>query len=96
MPAIRFDLAVEMDGGESYVVTADQRDVSRFEMTDFYTIRKHTMMRYLAWAASVRQKLGVAPLSWEQFNETCVEVGEAPSEVEALDPGKPDPKTASS
>jgi hypothetical protein len=92
--AIRFSLQVELEGGGTYVVVADQRDVSRFEMTDFYTPRKHTMLRYLAWAASVRQ--GMTGLSWEQFTAECVEVGDVKPQDEPLDPGLPDPRTESS
>lgn len=94
MGAIRFDLQVEMDGGETYAVVADQRDLSRFEQTDFYTPRKHTMIRYLAWAASVRQARTTLP--WEAFNAQCVEVGDVKPEAEPLDPGRPDPSPESS
>jgi hypothetical protein len=92
--AIKFDFKVEMDGGETYVVTADQRDVSKFEMTDFFTTRKHTMFRYLAWAASFRQ--GKTKLSWEKFSTECVEVNDSKPEGEALDPGQPDHRTVNS
>lgn len=94
MAAIRFDLEVEMEGGETYAVVADQRDVSKFEMEDFYTPRKHTMARYLAWAASRRQ--GLTKLRWDDFNGQCVEVGDVKPEDEPLDPGLPDPRTESS
>ena len=94
MGAIRFTLQVEMDGGGTYVVEADQRDLSRFEMTDFYTPRKHTMMRFLAWAASVRQKL--TPLGWEQWSGQCIEVGDVKPDDEPLDPGLPGPRIESS
>lgn len=93
---MRFDLQVEVEGddGSTYLVVADQRDVSRFEQTDFYTPRKHTMMRFLAWAASVRQ--GITSLSWDDFDARCVEVGDVKPEAEPLDPGRPDPRTESS
>lgn len=94
MAAIRFDFLVELEGGETYEVVADQRDVSRFELEDFYTPRKHTMARYLAWAASRRQ--GVTKLSWPEFNAQCVEVNDIRPEAEPLDPGQPDPRTTSS
>jgi hypothetical protein len=94
MAAIRFDCAVEMEGGATYTVTADQRDVARYECEDFYTLRKHSMLRYLAWAASTRQKL--TELSWDDFSAQCVEVGDAKPDGDALDPGRPDPRTASS
>jgi hypothetical protein len=92
--AIKFNSNVEMDDGETYVITADQRDVSKFEMEDFFTTRRHTMLRYLAWAASSRQKK--TKLSWEEFNEQCVEVGDVKPDDEALDPGLPDHRTESS
>lgn len=94
MAAIRFDLQVEMEDGDTYRVVADQRDLSRFEQTDFYNPRKHTLLRYLAWAAATRQ--GRITLDWVTFNAACVEVGDAAPEAEPLDPGRPDPRTGSS
>jgi hypothetical protein len=94
MTAIKFDFLVEMEGGEAYEVVADQRDLSRFEMEDFYTPRKHTIARYLAWAASKRQ--GLTKLGWPEFNALCVEVGDQKPEAEPLDPGQPEPRTESS
>jgi hypothetical protein len=91
---MKFDLQVEMDGGDTYRVVADQRDLSTFEMEDFYTPRKHTMLRYLAWAASSRQKLTKLP--WPKFQAECLEVGDIKPEAEPLDPGLPDPRTDSS
>jgi hypothetical protein len=95
MGAMRAELEVEPETGPTYVVVADQRDVSRYELEDFYTHRKHTTLRYLAWAASVR--LGQTALSWGEFNAQVVEVDEVSKpKVDAVDPGQPDPKTASS
>lgn len=94
MGALRFDLQVELEGGHTYAVVADQRDVARFETEDFYTLRKHSFLRYVAWAASVRQVL--TDLSWDEFNRFCVEVGDVKPEAEPLDPGQPDPRTDNS
>lgn len=95
MPALKFDLSVEMEGGKTYTVVADQRDVSRYEQHDVYGRgRKHTMLRFLAWAASRRQ--GLTPEPWEMFDANCIEVGDALPEAEPLDPGRPDPRTANS
>jgi len=96
MGAMRFDLQVEMEDGETYAVTADQRDVARWEMSDLYSVplRRLSMVRYLAWAASVRQKL--TKLTWEKFQDRAVEVTDVKPEAEPLDPGQPDPRTESS
>ena len=95
MTAIRWDLQVEMDGGGTYVVSADQRDVATFEQQDFYTTRRHTMVRFLAYAAAVRQ--GKCALTWEQFSVQCVMVGDVkPEDEQPLDPGRPDPSPENS
>lgn len=93
MGALKFDLQVELEGGHVYTVVADQRDVARFETEDFYTPRKHSFLRYVAWAASVRQ--GLTDFRWVDFNQVCVEVGDIKPEAEPLDPGQPDPRTSS-
>ncbi len=92
MPAVQFHIEVEMEGAETYTLVADQRDLAKYEVQDFYDPlvgRRHTSMRFLAWSASVRQ--GRTKLPWEKFNEQCIEARDPKEdEPEELDPTNQD------
>lgn len=87
MPSMVFELKVEMaDGGPTYLVVADQRDIARWEVQSFgwpvQNIEASPSMlffRFLAWSVSVRQ--GLTDLAWDDWNEQC---------LEALPPGDDD------
>lgn len=88
MPAIQFEIEVQMEGGEQFTVVADQRDLARYEVQPFYSLaRRMTMMRFLGWSASYRQ--GRTKLPWEKFDEQCVEAGDPAEEDTVLDPTQP-------
>jgi hypothetical protein len=89
MPSIQFNFTVEMDGGDVYNVTADQRDLAKYEASDVYDARfRHTLARYVAWAASARQ--GLTKLSWAKFDKECVEAVDRDEEGAELDPTQTD------
>ncbi len=90
MPAIKFPIAVEMEGGETWTVTADQRDLAKYELQEFYSsARVMTTTRYLAYAASIRQ--GLTKLTWPKFDAACIYAGDVVEEAEPnVDPGMPD------
>jgi hypothetical protein len=94
MPAIRTELEIEMEDGETYRVVADQRDFARWEGQDFYDPdRKNMMTRFIGWSAAKRQ--GKTRLPWEPFNIECVQVGSAPdAEDDDVDPTQMDQSTA--
>lgn len=101
MPAIRYHFQAEMEDGSQIEVTADQRDVARWELQPFgtagtaLTTRIYSAMRYLAWAALARQKL--TTLTWDQWDAQCVEVIDTPGveSGDAADPGIPAQSAAS-
>lgn len=75
MPNIRFNFSVEMEDGTTYEVEADQRDIVAWEVhADGLNSLgyAHTVQRYIAWNALKRKK--VIKISWDTFNENCVEV----------------------
>jgi hypothetical protein len=87
-------MAVEMEDGKTWEVTADQRDVARWEIQPFggplarMSEKLMTFGRFVAWSASKRQ--GLTDLSWEAFDNAAIEVTEqvrqAPAD-DAEDPG---------
>jgi len=97
MATMLFELDVEMDGGERYVVVADQRDVARWEVQSFgwpvSQIEEKASMgffRFLAWAASVRQQRTTQ--TWDDWSAKCIEVlpvddEESELPADAADPG---------
>jgi len=88
MPAVQIRISVELEGEEPYAVTADQRDLARYEVWDgFAPERKHTTTRYIAWAASKRQ--GLTKLSWPAFDAQLIEANDRDEEGAELDPTKP-------
>lgn len=103
MPKISFELDVEMEGGTTYMVVADQRDIARFEVQPFgwpvVRIEENASMaffRFLAWSAAARQQL--TKLTWPDFDAQCVEAmpagdakGESDAADDAADPGQPAP-----
>lgn len=98
MAKMLFELEVEMDGQEPYVVVADQRDIARWEVQSFgWPIVKMEeqvgmlFFRFLAWAASVRTQQTMA--SFDDWSAKCIEVmpvedeeSELPADAE--DPGQ--------
>lgn len=98
MASMLFELTVEMEGEEPYVIVADQRDIARWEVQPFgwpagQLEEKAGMLffRFLAWSASVRQRKVTS--SFEQWSDTCIEVlpvddeeSEIPADAE--DPGQ--------
>ena len=90
MPAIEFSFHVEMEDNKSWDVSADQRDLSRYETTDYFgeVQRTHTFYRYMAWSASHRK--GLTNLPWDEFNEKCVQVTDVDEgKDKVLDPTQP-------
>ena len=91
----QYPLHVELEGGESFDVIGDQRDVARWEIQPFggplseMSRKLLTFGRFVAWSASVRQ--GLTDLTWDDFDRTAIEVNEqekpAPAD-DAEDPGK--------
>lgn len=98
MATMLFEMNVEMDGGETYTVVADQRDVARWEIQPFgWPISRledqmsMQFFRFLAWAASVRQQRTTD--GWEAWSAKCVEVMPVEDEeselpADAGDPGR--------
>lgn len=98
MATMLFELDVELEGGTSYVVVADQRDVARWEIQPFgWPVTQIdekasiTLFRFLAWSASVRQQRTTE--AWDAWSAKCIEVmpvedeeSELPADAE--DPGR--------
>lgn len=101
MATMIFELDVEMEDGNFYQVTADQRDIAKWEVQPFggpfteFESRALTGMRFLAWSAMTRQQL--TSLTWAEFDAECLEVAPPPDEEgqgipdDAEDPGLPVP-----
>ncbi len=91
MSKLLFHLEVTMDDTAVWDVVADQRDLVRYEAQDFYDPdKRHTMLRFIAYSASVRQ--GKTRLSWPKFNELCVQVADPEEAGDAVaDPTPPGP-----
>jgi hypothetical protein len=98
MPSLTFDLNVEMEDGSTYQVVADQRDMAKWEVQPFGSSfqnalngeRQLLFTRWVAWSASVRR--GLTELSWDDFDNKCVEVtpvSDGDGEVNDADPGNP-------
>lgn len=87
-------LAVELEDGTTWEVSADQRDLAKWELQPFYDPARLTVrQRYMGYAASVRA--GRTDLSWPKFDAACVEVrgadDDSDDEPEEVDPTEPDP-----
>jgi hypothetical protein len=84
-------LAVELEDGTTWQVSADQRDLAKWELQPFYDPARLTVrQRYMGYAASVRA--GKTELSWTRFDAACIEVrGAGDDEPEEVDPTEPDP-----
>lgn len=90
MSKIILNFAVEMEGGERWEVVGDQRDVARYEQQSFYDPDKRvTAARFMAYTASVRA--GKTRLSWPQFDDKCIEVGDPDGGTVEVDPTRPVP-----
>lgn len=95
MPLTQISIEVVLEGGETWTVIADQRDVAKYELQEFFASnRLNTMTRFLAWAAGSRQ--GKTELSWPKFNAACIEAGDPEKAAPELDPTQPDPSGDSS
>lgn len=86
-------LLVKMEDGAEWEVTVDQRDASKWECSALYGEgRTLTMVRHLAWTASVRQ--GKTDLKWGSFDAALINAGDAvddPQEAPpAVDPTRTD------
>lgn len=93
MPRFQQEIDVEMDDGQTWSVVADQRDLARYEVQDFYNpARLFTGVRFLAWSASHRA--GKTKLSWVPFNASCIEAGDPSGDD--VDPTEPDSSTKDS
>lgn len=96
MASVRYSMEVEMEDGTTYTVDADQRDVAAWEMQPFGTSgndmgqRIHLAMRFMAWHCLAKRHKTVK-LTWEKFNEECVEVHDAGGADDGVDPGKSAP-----
>lgn len=90
MAVIQTELAVEMENGGTYEVTADQRDYSAWEMQDFYADhRANLRVRFLAYNALKRTKQ--IKSSWLTFNSEALEVTVKQSDAgEDVDPTNQD------
>lgn len=89
MPAIQFEIRVEMEDGNTWNVKGDQRDLAKYEVQPFYNPElRMTMTRFIAWSASVRN--GLTKLKWPEFDAQCVEAGDVDDEDTELDPTKTD------
>ena len=97
MATMLFQLTVEIEGADPYVIVADQRDVARWEVQPFgwpvSQIAERAGMlffRYLAWSASTRQ--GRTKEAFDPWSDLCIEVlpvDDEESELpdDAADPG---------
>lgn len=94
MTALTYNLSAAMEGGSSFEVTADQRDIAKWEIEPFgcpvtaADSRSYTFTRYLAFSAGRRK--GTHALTWAEFGEQCINVevlGDEPAD--AADPGSP-------
>ncbi|MDW3849655.1 hypothetical protein NMK34_23865 [Micromonospora sp. BRA006-A] len=109
MARIQIALRVEMEDGAVHNVVADQRDVARWEVQDFGCLLSEIdsrspmlALRWLAWSAMSRRGLlsevDGKPMTWEQFDEVCVEAADPEESGEAEftdpDPGLPVPSEA--
>lgn len=90
----QYSMSVEMEDGTKWEVTADQRDIARWEIQPFggplsqISARIATFGRFVAWSASARQ--GKTDLAWPDFDNAAVEVTEleAPTADDVEDPGR--------
>ena len=78
MASMQFDLDVELEDGSTYTVTADQRDIAKFEMSKdgyaFNLAEERGMMpifRFIAWNAL--RRTGQTTLGWAAFDDVLIE-----------------------
>lgn len=89
MAAVKVDLRILMDDGNTLYVTADQRDYARWETQP--ESGSITQSRFLGWSAAQRAKVYAG--SWIEFNTVdCVQV-DSPNDDDDDDdsPVTPDP-----
>ncbi len=93
---LQYGMTVELDSGETYDVSIDQRDFAALEAAGIADGAQTTKVRYVAWNASKRT--GRYTGSWEQFNtHDCVEAAdreEPAAGTDSLDPGRVDQNAA--
>jgi hypothetical protein len=96
LTSMHYPLIATMEDDSQIKVIADQRDVARWEIQPFGTSleaargRSFTFLRFLCWNAA--RRTGATKLTWEQFDDRCVDVDVEegfvlPDDVE--DPGSP-------
>lgn len=77
MASMLMEIDVEMEGGDTYQVVADQRDMAKWEVQPFgcsfneFESRGMTAIRFLAWSALSRQQK--ITMKWDEFNAQCIE-----------------------
>lgn len=103
MALLTFDLLVEYDAGDPVRVTADQRDMARFEReentaaSDALENPSFVFMRSIAYHALKRRGLlpmkpqggREVPISREEWEDRALEVRGTDDGVESPDPGQP-------
>lgn len=96
MAKLTFNIEVEMEDGTAYRVTADQRDLVRWERHPdggaVTAANRHTCQRFLAWSAL--QRTGETILKWPLWDARCVEALEKEADT-ADDAGDPGPLSVS-
>lgn len=95
MSSLKFGLQVELEDGLTFTVTADQRDVAKWELQPFgwpmQEMESRPMMtffRFLAHSAAVRCKL-TDLFKWDDFDAKCLEVMPIDEDDEEADPLAP-------
>jgi aryl carrier-like protein len=80
---------VMMEDESTYEPLVDQRDAVAFERSNLYTENGiHTRLRYMAWNAMRRTQ--EMKLSFDKFNEQCIDAWPEKEETEDVDPTQMD------
>lgn len=99
---IKLQYEVEFVDGHTELVVADQRDLAKWEVQDFYDrARIHLQVRFLAWSALKREQRYSG--AFDKFNNVdCVSVTDPDDADEeeqeggqGLDPGQTSPTAGS-
>lgn len=102
---IKLEYEVEFSDGRIELVVADQRDMAKWEVQDFYDpSRMHLQVRFYAWSALNREQRYTS--SFDKFNKVeCVSVSHPSADEDedeeeqeggqGLDPGRSDPGAGS-
>ncbi|MEV4350969.1 hypothetical protein AB0J83_41460 [Actinoplanes sp. NPDC049596] len=70
----QYRLVVTMDNGDVHELVADQRDVAKWEMSEFDkpTAGPRTQSRFLAW--NVMRRKGLTKSQFDKWNDECANV----------------------